>query len=72
MPAAPSSLIDPSIGQLLTAAQVLGGGRPRLLQVLAAVPDARARRGVRHRLAVILGLAVCAVLARRPVVHGDR
>ena len=31
--------------------------------MLAAVPDPRARRGVRHRLAVILGLAVCAVLA---------
>jgi predicted transposase YbfD/YdcC len=31
--------------------------------VLAAVPDPRARRGVRHRLAVILGLALCAVLA---------
>jgi len=62
MPAAPSSLIDPAIGQLLAAAQVLEGGQSRLLQVLAAVPDARARRGVRHRLAVILGLAVCAVL----------
>ena len=35
----------------------------RLLPVLAAIPDPRARRGVRHRLAVILGLAVCAVLA---------
>ena len=31
--------------------------------MLAAVPDPRARRGVRHRLAVILSLAVCAVLA---------
>ena len=27
------------------------------------LPDPRARRGVRHRLAAILGLAVCAVLA---------
>src|SRR5690242_990022 len=62
MPAAPSSLTDPAIDQLLTAAQALDG-RARLLAVLAAVPDPRARRGVRHRLAVILGLAVCAVLA---------
>ena len=31
--------------------------------MLAVVPDPRARRGVRHRLGVILGLAVCAVLA---------
>src|ERR1700689_595092 len=63
MPAAPSSLTDPAIGQLLTAAQVLGGQRARLLAVLAAVPDPRARRGVRHRLAVILSLSLCAVLA---------
>jgi hypothetical protein len=63
MPAAPSSLTDPSIGQLLGAGQSLGSDRAGLLLVLAAVPDPRARRGVRHRLAVILGLAVCAVLA---------
>jgi len=48
---------------LLAAAQILDGEDARLLAVLAAVPDPRARRGVRHRLAVILGLAVCAVLA---------
>jgi predicted transposase YbfD/YdcC len=63
MPAAPSSLTDPAIGQLLTAAQVLSGQRACLLAVLADVPDPRARRGVRHRLAVILSLALCAVLA---------
>ena len=63
MPAAPSSLTDPAIGQLLTAAQALSSERGRLLAVLAAVPDPRARRGVRHRLAVILSLALCAVLA---------
>jgi hypothetical protein len=34
-----------------------------ILPLLAAFPDTRARRGVRHRVAVILGLAVCAVLA---------
>src|ERR1700735_3471635 len=63
MPAAPSSLTDPAIGQLLTAARALSGERARLLPVLAAVPDPRARRGVRPRLAVILGLALCAVVA---------
>src|SRR6266699_1305687 len=62
MPAAPSSPIDPAIGQLLTAAHGPGEDQA-LLMVLAAVPDPRARRGVRHRLAVILTLAVCAVLA---------
>jgi DDE_Tnp_1-associated len=39
------------------------GERARLLPVLAAIPDPRARRGVRHRLAVILGLALCAGMA---------
>ncbi|SRR6266566_5978345 len=63
MLAAPSSPIDPAISQLLAVAQFLDQGPARLLPVLAAVPDPRARRGVRHRLAVILGLTVCAVLA---------
>jgi hypothetical protein len=63
MRAASSSLIDPAVGQLLAAAQALGRDRSRLLPVLPAVPDPRARRGVRHWLAVILGLALCAVLA---------
>ena len=31
--------------------------------MLAKMADPRHRRGVRHRLVVILGLAVCAVLA---------
>jgi hypothetical protein len=34
-----------------------------VLAVLAKMADPGHRRGVRHRLAVILGLAVCAVLA---------
>ena len=63
MPAAPSSLTDLAVGQLLAAAQSLGGGWALLLPALAAVPDPHARRGVRHRLAVVLGLALCAVLA---------
>jgi predicted transposase YbfD/YdcC len=63
MPAASSSPIDPAIGQLIAAARCLDEEDGRLLPVLAAVPDPRARRGVRHRLAAILGLALCAVLA---------
>ena len=41
----------------------MAAGRDGLLTVLARVADPRHRRGVRHRLVVILGLAVCAVLA---------
>src|SRR5256885_783776 len=33
-----------------------------LIRVLAAVPDPRARRGVRHRLVAVLVMSVCAVL----------
>jgi hypothetical protein len=63
MPAASSSLIDPAIGQLIAAAGCLDEEARCPLPVLAAVPDPRARRGVRHRLTAILGLALCAVLA---------
>jgi hypothetical protein len=34
-----------------------------LMAALAAVPDPRSRRGIRHRLVSVLALAVCAVLA---------
>ena len=36
---------------------------PSLLACLSAVPDPRHRRGMRHRLATVLAVAVCAVLA---------
>ena len=62
-PAASSSPSDPAIGHLAALADGAGGGCPRLLEVLARVADPRHRRGVRHRLVVILSLAVCAVLA---------
>lgn len=63
MPAAPSSPIDPAVGQLLAVARALGRDGKGVLPLLAAFPDPRARRGVRHPIGVILGLAVCAVLA---------
>ena len=63
MPAASSSLIDPAIGHLLAVVESVGTRRVTLPQVLAGVVDPRARRGVRHRLATILSVAVCAVLA---------
>jgi predicted transposase YbfD/YdcC len=49
---------------LLGVARAQGRAGASVLPVLAVVPDPRARRGVRHRLGVILGLAACAVLAR--------
>ena len=62
MPARSSSPIDPAIGHLAGLAEGADGPLG-VLAMLAGVADPRHRRGVRHRLAVILGLAVCAVLA---------
>src|ERR1022692_4123839 len=63
MPAPPSLLIDPAIGHLVDVARDVAAERPGLLGVLARVADPGRRRGVRHRLAGILGLALCAVVA---------
>ena len=63
MPAPPSSRIDPAVGHLVGLAGDVTLARPGLLVVLARVADPRHRRGVRHRLAAILGLALCAVMA---------
>jgi predicted transposase YbfD/YdcC len=63
MPAVSFSPIDPAIGHLADLAEDAQEDSPGLLAMLARVTDPRQRRGVRHRLAVILGLAVCAVLA---------
>jgi predicted transposase YbfD/YdcC len=63
MPALPSSPIDPAIGHLVALAAGSADEQPGLLAVLARAADPRRRRGVRHRLAVILGLALCAVMA---------
>lgn len=61
MPASPSSLIA-SLSHLpagLGPADVSAD----LPAVLADVPDPRARRGIRHRLTMVLTAAVCAVVA---------
>src|SRR5262249_58566036 len=62
MPAPSSSPVDPAIGHLVGLAEGADGWLG-VLVMLAGVADPRHRRGVRHRLAVIFGLAVCAVLA---------
>jgi len=67
MPAVASLPIAPVLGQLR---DLIAGGESgcdpqqvaSLMQVLAAVPDPRARRGVRHRLVAVLVMSVCAVL----------
>jgi hypothetical protein len=63
MPASPSSPIDPALGHLVRLAAEVTGEQPGLPGVLARVADPRHRRGVRHRLTGILGLALCAVVA---------
>ena len=48
---------------LTTPVLVVEHEQADLLRALAAVPDPRRRRGVRYRLASLLAVAVCAVLA---------
>lgn len=72
MPAPSSSLIDPAIGHLAELVGDTAGDSLELLAVLARVADPRHRRGVRHGLLVILGLAVCAVLGGARSFHRDR
>ncbi|MFC6567763.1 ISAs1 family transposase [Actinoplanes utahensis] len=60
MPALPSSLISSlSCAPALTVPETADG----LASALADLPDPRARRGVRHRLPVVVIAAVCAVIA---------
>jgi predicted transposase YbfD/YdcC len=61
MPASPSSLIASlsAVPAGLDPPQLTTG----LSAALVAVPDPRARRGIRHRLVVVLTAAVCAVVA---------
>jgi predicted transposase YbfD/YdcC len=63
MPALPSSPVNPALGHLVRLAADAAGEQRGLPEVLARVADPRHRRGVRHRLAGILGLALCAVVA---------
>jgi DDE family transposase len=65
VPADPSSPIPAALTQLAhtDSHQLQDTEAPHLLAYLAAVPDPRAARGRRHRLAAILGLAAAAVLA---------
>jgi DDE_Tnp_1-associated len=58
-----SSPIDAAVGHLVALARDAADDPPGLLAMLAGVADPRHRLGIRHRLAVILALAVCAVLA---------
>ena len=41
---------------------VTAGDHAGVLEALSAVPDPRARRGVRHGFASVLAIAVCATL----------
>lgn len=63
MPADASSLIPPTLDPLRENSQVGPEEVPGLVDRLAGVPDPRDPRGVRHRLAVVLALTACAVLA---------
>src|SRR3954451_24962534 len=60
MPALPSSLISSVSGVPAATVSATAAGLPA---APADLPDPRARRGVRHRLTVVLTAAVCAVVA---------
>src|ERR1700753_3338132 len=61
MPASPSSLI--SALSCAPPGVIVSGTASGLPAALAHLPDPRARRGVRHRLAAVVSAAVCAVVA---------
>jgi DDE_Tnp_1-associated len=66
VPALSSLPTAPALGQLADLSEGACDDPPgllALLALLARVTDPRHRRGIRHRLADILALAVCAVLA---------
>ena len=63
MPAAASCPIPPALDQLRGALPVAPDEQPGLLECLAAVPDPRSPRGVRHELVYLLALTAAAVLA---------
>lgn len=59
MPSSPTAVVSvPTVAE--GGVPLLSSG---LLGVLAAVPDPRSRRGVRHRVASVLAISVAAVLA---------
>ena len=63
MPAPSSSLIDSAAGHLAGRWKTLGRAAGLAGGAGQVTDPRRRRRGVRHRLVVILGLAVCAALA---------
>ena len=62
MSACPSSPIFDAFDQLGPAAADIGVDPATLLGALGKVADPRKRRGVRHRVAAVLAVGVCAVL----------
>lgn len=63
MSACPSSPILDAVDQFGRSATGRGAVPVDLLGVLSAVPDPRARRGIRHEIVAVLAVGVCAVLA---------
>ncbi|MGW2647748.1 transposase family protein [Streptomyces sp. NPDC001393] len=63
MPADASSPIPSALDQLRQQPEPRPGEIPGLLERLAEVPDPRDALGVRHKLAAVLALTACAVLA---------
>ncbi len=63
MPASALSLISAAVVREADTPVTAGEVPEELLVALRAITDPRCRRGVRHQLVAVLGVAVCAVLA---------
>jgi predicted transposase YbfD/YdcC len=63
MPASSFSPIHPALTSLVGAAETHRVSGAGLMSAVAAVPDPRDPRGVRHQITTILAVAVCAVLS---------
>ena len=63
MPSSVSLPVPPVVAHLAAVAEEYRVSGRALLTALSGVPDPRARRGVRHQMSTIFGVALCAVLA---------
>jgi hypothetical protein len=72
VPACVSSSIAVVAAHAGPAVEQVDGPEADLLVALAGMANPRKRRGCRYRLATVLAVSVCAVLAGAPLRHRNR